>query len=306
MEPRIYVDGAFYDRRGATISVFDHGLLYGDGVFEGLRAYNGRVFELEAHIARLFASAKAICLELRHTRDEMAEIVLETCRQNHIVDGYVRLVVTRGVGDLGVDPRRCLGGPSVVAIAVPTLHVFGEGRPRGLRLVTAVHRRVAHDALNPSVKSLNYLNSVMAKIEANQRGADEALMLDSQGYVSEATVDNIFVLHGRRLMTPWTSTNLDGITRRTVIGLAPGLGLTVEQRPLALYDVWSADEVVITGTAVEVQPVVEVDGRTIGTGAVGPIAGRVIEAYAAHVRSHGTPIPTGTVMGASAAAPATT
>lgn len=302
MEPRIYVDGTFRDRRDATLSVFDHGLLYGDGVFEGLRAYAGRVFALDAHITRLFASARAICLDLQRTREEMAEIVLETCRQNRIVDGYIRLVVTRGVGDLGVDPRRCTGGPSVVVIAVPALQVFDEARGRGLRLVTAVHRRVAHDALNPSVKSLNYLNSVMAKIEANQRGADEALMLDSQGYVSEATVDNIFVLHGRRLMTPWTSTNLDGITRRTIMGLAPALGLSVEERPLALYDVWAADEVVITGTAVEVQPVVEVDGRPIGTGAIGPIAQQLVEAYGAFVRAHGTPIDDGATVERAAGA----
>jgi branched-chain amino acid aminotransferase len=287
----VYVDGEYRPASEASVNVFDHGLLYGDGVFEGIRAYNGRVFKLDEHIARLFTSAKAICLSIPHTQADMAGIVLESCRRNSLRDAYIRLVVTRGRGDLGVDPRKCVdAGPTVISIAVPSFDVYGPAGHRGLRVVTVSHRRVAPDALNPSIKSLNYLNNVLAKIEANQRAADEALMLDAHGYVSEATVNNIFVYRRGRLMTPWTSTNLDGVTRRTVVELAVSLGVPVEERPFALFDVWTADEVILTGTGIEVQAVVEVDGRPIGSGVVGPVAGRLIEAYGEHVRSHGTPI----------------
>jgi branched-chain amino acid aminotransferase len=290
MATQVYVDGRFVPKAEATVSVFDHGLLYGDGVFEGIRAYNGRVFELEAHVRRLFASAKAICLALPWSEIAMCDIVLETCRRNAIEDGYIRLVVTRGRGDLGIDPRRCTAGPSIIVIAEPRLVVYEARERPGVRMVTSAHRRNAPDALNPSIKSLNYLNNVLAKIEANQRGVDEALLLDAQGYVAEATVDNLFVVRGTTLMTPWTSTNLAGITRDVVIRLARRRGWIVEERPFALYDVWSADEVVITGTAIEIQAVVEVDGRSIGAGVPGPVSTQLAADFLAYARGHGVPI----------------
>jgi branched-chain amino acid aminotransferase len=287
---RVYVNGRFHAREEAAVSVFDHGLLYGDGVFEGIRCYDGRVFRLPEHVRRLYASAHAICLALPIDEDAMTEVVLATCRENGIRDGYVRLVVTRGVGDLGVDPRRCTRGPGIICIAEPRLTVYDERSAPGLRVVTVAHRRVAPDALCPSIKSLNYLNNVLARIEATQRGADEAVLLDAQGYVAEGTVDNLFVVRGARLLTPWTSTNLAGITRSTVMDLARSIGLAVEERPFALFDVWTADEVFMTGTAIEIQPVVEVDGRRIGAGTPGPVATRIGALFHEHVRSHGTPI----------------
>jgi branched-chain amino acid aminotransferase len=286
----VYVDGRFVPRREATVSVFDHGLLYGDGVFEGIRAYNGRVFKLEEHVRRLYASAHAICLSIGRSMDEMSDIVVRTCRENGIESGYIRLVITRGPGDLGVDPRRCTAGPCIICIAEPRLDVYGERTAPGLRLATVAHRRVASDALCPSIKSLNYLNSVLAKIEATQRGVDEALFLDAQGYVAEGTVDNVFIVRDRRLLTPYTSTNLPGITRATVIELARGAGYQVEERPFSLFDVWTADEVILTGTAIEIQPVIEVDGRTIGAGVAGPVARQLTTAFFEYVQHSGAPI----------------
>lgn len=290
IEQRVYVDGRMVARHEATVSVFDHGLLYGDGVFEGLRAYQGRVFKLTEHVRRLAASAHAICLPIGLSQPEVEEVVLATCRANAIESGYIRLVITRGPGDLGVDPRRCTSGPCVICIAEPRLDVYAARETPGLRVATVAYRRVASDALCPSIKSLNYLNSVLAKIEATQRGVDEALFLDAQGYVAEGTVDNIFIVRGRRLLTPYTSTNLPGITRETVIDLAREAGYQVEERPFSLFDVWTADEVVLTGTAIEIQPVIEVDGRTIGSGAVGPVARDLQARFMDLVRRTGTPI----------------
>src|SRR5712691_3877972 len=190
----VYVSGAFRTSADASVSVFDHGLLYGDGIFEGIRAYNGRVFRLERHIERLFDSARAIRLELPHPAAEVCDIVVETCRRNGISDGYIRLVVTRGPGDLGIDPRKCPRAELIV-IARPTLTIYGTAS-KGIRIITSTFRRNAPDATSPSIKSLNYLNNILARIEANDRGADEALMLDRQGYVAEATVDNVFIVTG--------------------------------------------------------------------------------------------------------------
>ena len=206
----VYVSGAFYPAAAASVSVFDHGLLYGDGVFEGIRAYNGRVFKLERHIERLFDSARAIRLEMPHTPAEVCALVVETCRQNHIVDGYIRLVVTRGPGDLGIDPRKCPRAEVIVIARQLTMYAAAAS---GITVVTSTFRRNAPDATSPSIKSLNYLNNILARIEANDRGADEALMLDGQGYVAEATVDNFFIVSGDALLTPPTATNLKGITR---------------------------------------------------------------------------------------------
>src|SRR5438034_339869 len=266
MELSVYVDGKFYPQSEAKVSVFDHGLLYGDGVFEGIRAYNGRVFKLDRHLDRLYHSAKAIDLKIPHTKEEMANIIPETGRRNDIREGYIRPVITRGKGDLGLDPRKCKSGRSVVVIAQPGISLYGKVYERGLKMVTSSYRRVPPQSLSPSIKSLNYLNNIMARVEANQYGADEALMLDIHGYVSEATAENFFIIRNSTIVTPWTSTNLPGVTRETVLEIVPQLGLKAEERLFTLYDVWSADEAFISGTAAEIGPVVELDGRTIGGG----------------------------------------
>ncbi len=290
MELSVYVNGKFVPQSEAKVSVFDHGLLYGDGVFEGIRAYNGRVFKLERHMDRFFQSAKAIDLKLPHTKEEMVRIILDTCRRNDIREGYIRPIVTRGVGDLGLDPRKCKSGPSVVVIAQPTINLYGKVYERGLKVVTSSYRRVPPQSLSPSIKSLNYLNNIMAKVEANQYGADEALMLDIHGYVSEATAENVFIVRNHTLVTPFTSTNLPGVTRETALELAPQLGLEAKEQFFTLYDVWAADEAFITGSAAEIGPVVEVDGRTIGDGKPGPTTRKIMKAFRDLVMSTGTPI----------------
>ena len=286
----VYVDGKFYPQSEAKISVFDHGLLYGDGVFEGIRAYNGRIFKLDRHMDRLFNSAKAIDLKIPQTKEEMANLIVETCRKNDIHDGYNRPVETRGPGDLGLDPRKCKKGASVVIIAQPQINLYGKVYERGMKVVTSSYRRVPPQSLSPSIKSLNYLNNIMARVEANQYGADEALMLDIHGYVSEATADNFFIIRNHTVNTPWSSTNLPGVTRETILELAPQVGLKPEERLFTLYDVWAADEAFITGTAAEIGPVVEVDGRHIGDGKPGPQTRALMKAYRDLVTSTGTPI----------------
>ena len=284
----VYANGAFRASADACVSVFDHGLLYGDGVFEGIRAYNGRVFKLERHIERLFDSAKAIRLEIPHTQAEVCDVVIDTCRRNAIHDGYIRLVVTRGPGDLGIDPRKC-PRPELFVIARPQMKMYTDASA-GIRLITSTFRRNAIDATSPSIKSLNYLNNVLARIEANDRGADEALMLDAQGYVAEATVDNFFIVTEHELLAPPTATNLKGVTRETLVALALSLGISTKEKPFTLFDVWTAREAFLCGTGAEVVPVLSVDGRTIGDGAIGPVTGRIVAAYHQLVRSQGRPI----------------
>ena len=299
MDGLVFVNGGFRPAAEASVSVFDHGLLYGDGVFEGIRAYNGRVFKLERHVERLFDSAKAIRLEVPASRDEVAELVLETCRRNGIVDGYVRLVVTRGAGDLGIDPRSC-PRPDIIVIAKRVGALYGSAHRNGVSLVTSSFRRHAPDVLSPSIKSLNYLNNIMARIEANDRGADEALLLDQQGHVSEATVDNIFIVVDRTLMTPPTATNLKGITRETVLELAAELNIRTEERHFTLFDVWTAREAFMCGTMAEIVPIAVVDGRLIGTSnGPGPMTSRIATAYHRAVRSSGTPIAAKSVVSKS-------
>ena len=313
MNTIVYAGGRFAPSASAGISVFDHGLLYGDGVFEGIRAYNGRVFKLERHIERLFDSAKAIRLEIPASRDEVADLVLETCRRNDLgaADGYVRLVVTRGAGDLGIDPRSCLR-PEIIVIARPVGALYGQKSRQGVALVTSAFRRPAPDVLSPSIKSLNYLNNVLARIEATDRGADEALLLDQHGYVAEATADNLFIVVDRTLMTPPTATTLRGITRETVLDLAADLGIRTEERPFTLFDVWTAREAFMCGTMAEIVPVVTVDGRGIGSGAgsaaaggPAPMTSRIAAAYDRLVRSTGTPIQRTALATSEAAAGAT-
>ena len=283
----VYVRGAFRPAAEATVSVFDHGLLYGDGVFEGIRAYSGRVFRLERHVDRLFDSAKAIRLEIPYTHRGVCDLVVETCLRNRISDGYIRLVVTRGPGDLGIDPRKCRRAELIVIARQLTIYAAAAA---GITLITSTFRRNAPDATSPSIKSLNYLNNILARIEANDRGADEALMLDGQGYVAEATVDNFFIVTDQALLTPPTATNLKGVTRETLLGLASSLGIRAEEKPFTLFDVWTAREAFICGTGAEVVPVVSVDARTIGDGSVGPVTTRIMGAYQELVRSQGTPI----------------
>jgi len=291
MENLIYVNGEFVPQSQAKVSVLDHGFLYGDGVFEGIRAYNGRVFKLEKHVDRMFLSAKAIDLQIPMSRPEMANLILEACSRNKIETGYIRPVVSRGVGDLGLDPRKCKQGATIVIIAVPSISLYGDAYERGLSVVTASNRRVPPQCLSPSIKSLNYLNNVLARIEANHTNADEVLMLDLQGYISEASADNFFIVRNKVLMTPPTSTNLPGITRETVIDLAGQRKWRVVEQFFSLFDAWTADECFITGTAAEVGPVVKVDGRQIGEGKPGPITKELMKAYRDLVMSTGTPIP---------------
>jgi branched-chain amino acid aminotransferase len=285
----IYASGAFRPAADASVSVFDHGLLYGDGVFEGIRAYHGRVFKLERHIERLFESARAIRLQIPATRDQVEALVVETCRRNQIIDGYIRLLVTRGAGDLGLDPRGC-PRPDLVVIARAGVTLYKRKPTEGITAVTSAFRRNAADATSPAIKSLNYLNNVLARIEASDRGADEAILLDRDGHVAEATADNVFIVTERALVTPPTSTNLRGITRETILQLAEELGIHAEEKPFALFDLWSAREAFMCGTMAEVVPIASVDGRTIGTGAPGPTTRRLMAAYGELVRSTGTPI----------------
>jgi branched-chain amino acid aminotransferase len=285
---QVYVDGAFVEAADAKISVFDHGFLYGDGVFEGIRLYQKCVFRLEEHLERLEYSAKAILLKLPWSRREISDAVCEACRRNGLVDGYIRLVVTRGLGNLGLSPASCKK-PSLIIIADKIQLYPPEVYAKGLSIVTVPTRRVSPAALSPSIKSLNYLNNIMAKMEAAQQGALEAIMLNDEGYVAECSGDNLFLAHKGVLYTPDVSTGaLKGITRQTIFDLAKDLGLTLLERNLTRYDVWCADECFLTGTAAELIPVVMVDGREIGSGKPGPITARLLDAFHARVANDGT------------------
>lgn len=287
---KVYVDGKFCSEKDAKVSVFDHGLLYGDGIFEGIRAYNGRVFKLKEHIDRLFYSAKAILLTVPLSHAEVMQAVVETCRQNKIRDGYIRLVVTRGIGTLGLNPNRCKE-PSLFIIA-DKIQLYPEEYYRdGLSIVTVPTVRNLHSALNPAIKSLNYLNNVMAKIEANNAGCEEAVMLNAEGFVAECTGDNLFIVKGNQLLTPPLSAGaLYGITRQVVMDLGRTGGLTVSEPNLTRYDLFIADECFLTGTGAELIPVVKIDGRVIGTGRPGPVTKRLVSEYHALTKSSGEPI----------------
>jgi branched-chain amino acid aminotransferase len=287
---KIYIDGNYYDEQNAKISVFDHGLLYGDGVFEGIRAYNGRVFKLTEHINRLWASAKAILLSIPVTREEMIRAVLETCRANDLRDAYIRLLVTRGIGSLGLSPNSCKR-PSIVIIAGKIQLYPVEFYEQGLTLITVPTTRNLHSALNPAIKSLNYLNNILAKIEAHNGGCEEAVMLNSQGYVAECTGDNLFIIKGKHLMTPPLSAGaLYGITRGVVIEIAAQKGLIVSEPNLTRYDLFNADECFLTGTGAEVIPVVKIDGRIIGEGKPGPATRELVREYHTLTNTTGEPI----------------
>ena len=287
---KIFIDGEYFDENNARISVFDHGLLYGDGVFEGIRAYNNRVFKLKEHIDRLFYSAKAILLTLPMSHADICKAVVETCRANNLREGYIRLLVTRGVGGLGLNPNKCKR-PSVIVIADKIQLYPPEYYQQGLTIITVPTTRNLHSALNPAIKSLNYLNNILAKIEANNGGCEEAIMLNAEGYVSECTGDNIFLVKGNELLTPPLSAGaLYGITRGVVMDLARQSGLLVSEPNLTRYDVFNADECFLTGTGAEVVPVVKVDGRVIGSGTPGPKTKELVQKYHKLVQSEGEPI----------------
>ena len=287
---KIYIDGQYYDERSAKISVFDHGLLYGDGVFEGIRAYHGRVFKLKEHIDRLFCSAKAILLTLPLSHADITRAVVETCRRNRVRDGYIRLLVTRGVGTLGLNPNGCKK-PSLIIIAGKIQLYPEELYAKGMEIITVPTTRNLHSALNPAIKSLNYLNNILAKIEANNAGCEEAILLNAEGFVAECTGDNLFLVRNGQLFTPPLSAGtLYGITRGVVIDLARDEGLAVTEPNLTRYDVFNADECFLTGTGAELIPVVKVDGRTIGSGRPGPITRRFEAKYHALTQVSGEPI----------------
>ncbi len=276
---QIYVDGAYYDREHAKISVFDHGLLYGDGVFEGIRVYEGCLFRLHRHLDRLYESARAIALEIPMPPDAMTGVVVETVRRNGRRNAYVRLVVTRGEGDLGVDPANCKR--ATVICIVDEVRLYPEEMYRqGIQIVTASTRQVGGAVFDARIKSLNYLKNVLAKIEARRAGTLEAVMLNDQGYVAECTGDNIFIVKGGTLLTPplWDGA-LEGITRGAILELAAKLGIPAREERLTRYDLFNADECFLTGTGAEMIPVVDIDNRRIGDGAQGVITALLIEAF---------------------------
>src|SRR5882672_916060 len=287
---KIYLDGKFVDEAEAKVSVFDHGLLYGDGCFEGIRLYGGNVFRLEEHLERFEYSAKALMLQLPLNRAQLSWVVCETCRQNGMTDAYIRLVVTRGVGDLGLAPWLC-PKPTVFCIASKISLYPKEHYDNGLSIVTVPTRRIGPAALPATIKSLNYLNNILAKIEAKQFGALEAIMLNDQGFVAECTADNVFIVHKGEIITPAASQGaLKGITRSTILDIAKELGLPVRESNMTRYDIWCADECFLTGTGAEVIPVSKLDGREIGPGKPGLVTQRVMASFRKHVLVDGTRI----------------
>lgn len=286
----IYLDGRFVSESEASISVFDHGLLYGDGIFEGIRIYKRRIFKLDEHLNRLYGGAKAIMLEVPLAVDELKAVIVETARRNDLTDGYIRLVVTRGKGDLGLNPLKC-PKPTVFVIA-STISIYpDEVYHKGMKIVTVSTRRNSIEALNPRIKSLNYLNNVLATLEVNRGDAQEGLMLNADGYVTECIVDNFFLVDQAVVVTPPTSTGaLKGITRDTVMDLAREAGYTVEERVITLHDVYVADEAFLTGTAAEIAPITNVDERHIGDGQPGPVTADLMKRFHDYARANGTPI----------------
>jgi branched-chain amino acid aminotransferase len=291
-ELQVYVDGKFYPKSQAKVSVYDHGLLYGDGVFEGIRAYNGYVFKLKEHINRLYRSARVILLDIPMAEEQMIEAVLETLRKNNLRDSYIRLVVTRGVGDLGLDPRKCVKPTIIVITDVIKLHA-GDRKEKGMSAMIVWVKRDPVDATSHEVKSLNYMNSILAKIEANAAECDEAICLDKNGYISEGVAENIFIVKNGKVLTPPTSSGaLVGITRDVVLKLAQKLGYTTIETNITPTDLFTTDEAFFTGTAAEVVPVVVVNKRVIGDGKPGAITRRLMQDFEKVVRDpkEGTPI----------------
>ncbi|SDX95752.1 branched chain amino acid aminotransferase apoenzyme [Acetomicrobium thermoterrenum DSM 13490] len=286
----VYVNGEYVPKEEAKVSVYDHGFLYGDGVFEGIRAYAGRIFRLEEHIDRLYDSAKAIWLEIPISKEEMMEVCAETCRRNELKDAYIRLVVSRGTGDLGLDPRKCPKA-TVVCIADKIALYPEEFYQKGLKAATAATRKNYGEVLPPQVKTCNYLPNIMAKIESIVAGAQECFCMSREGYLTEGSGDNVFLVKNGVVKTPHPAVGiLIGVTRNAVIELAKKLGYPVEETFLTRYDVYTADEAFVTGTAAEMVAVVEVDGRKIGNGKPGPVTEKLREEFRKLVTSEGYPI----------------
>jgi len=290
MEPKVYIDGAFYPKSQARISVYDHGLLYGDGVFEGIRVYSGRIFRFKEHMDRFCDSARSIGLTFNLDRAGLDKAVIDTVRENGMRDAYIRLVATRGMGDLGLDPRKC--GKSSLFVIVDSIQLYPPKLyEEGITVITAATRRCNPDMLSSKVKSLNYLNSIMAKMEATLAGCIEALMLDSNGYVCECSADNIFIVKRGEVFTPAPEFSLlMGVTRGVTIELARKLGLSLHEAPMTRHDIYTADECFLTGTGAELVPVITLDGRMIGDGKPGPVTARLLEAFRALRTSEGTEV----------------
>lgn len=278
-EQWIYLNGEYVTKENAKVSVFDHGFLYGDGIFEGIRIYDGNIFRCKEHLDRLYDSAKSIMLDIPLSYEQMLAALVETIRKNNMRDGYIRLVVSRGPGNLGLDPQRCFGAS--VIIIVEQLSIYPEEAYRnGLRSISVSQRRNIPDALSPKVKSLNYLNNILVKIQSNLAGVGEAIMLNAQGYVAEGSSDNIFIVKRGIVYTPPTYIGaLEGVTRGAIIDLCGRLGYTLKEEPFTLHDVYAADEVFFTGTAAEVIAVREVDGRIIGSGQAGPVTMHLLKEF---------------------------
>jgi branched-chain amino acid aminotransferase len=286
-EQCIYLNGEFVSKENAKVSVYDHGFLYGDGIFEGIRLYNENIFKLREHLDRLYDSAKSIMLEIPLSYEEMQEAVAETLRKNNLKNGYIRLVVSRGPGDLGLDPRRSPKA-NVIIIAEQLAIYPEEAYVNGLKTISVSPRRNLPDALNPKIKSLNYLNNILVKIQSNLAGVGEAIMLNSQGYVAEGSSDNIFIVKRGVVFTPPCYCGaLEGITRLAIIELCAKYGIPLKEEPFTLHDVYVADEVFFTGTAAEVIAVREVDGRTIGGGKAGPVTTRLLKEFRGIVEHDG-------------------
>ena len=302
MSLKIWIDGQLFDKAEAKISVYDHGLLYGDGVFEGIRAYNGKIFEEEAHLQRLWDSAKAIRLEIPYSRQQLSEAMYQCLETNGFADAYIRLLVTRGHGDLGLDPRKCKRA-GVICIADKIALYPPELYENGMPIITASYIKNHPNATPPRIKSLNYLNNIRAKIEAIDAGCIEAVVLNHLGYVAECTADNIFIVRNGAVLTPPTEAGiLEGITRDVVMRLCRREGITCEERNLVRFDLYSAEECFLTGTGAEVIGVTKIDGRTIGNGAVGPITRQLKDTFHRYVRGQEgeEPVPVG--AGASVSA----
>lgn len=289
MGQKIYLNGQFFSKEEAKISVYDHGLLYGDGVFEGLRTYNGRIFKLEEHIERLYKSAKYICLNIPISRGKLTEAVVETTRVNGYKDCYIRIVVTRGEGDLGLDPDKCKN--ATVFIIVDKIELYPEKFSReGMEIITVPTQRNTSHNLEPRVKSLNYLNNILAKIEAKNAGFKEAILLNSEGLVTECSGDNVFIVEDGILKTPPTYVGiLDGITRKVIIDIAKELSIKVKEELFSRYNLFNAGECFLTGTAAEIVPIVKIDGRTIGSGKVGSVTNKIRNAFKKLTETEGTP-----------------
>jgi branched-chain amino acid aminotransferase len=275
---KIYINEKFFEKEDAKVSVFDHGLLYGDGAFEGIRSYNRLVFKLEEHIERLYETAHTLMINIPLTRKQMGQAIIDTLKENKLNDAYIRVVVTRGEGDLGLDPRKCFGKPNIIIITDKITLYPKELYNKGMEIITVPTMRNYPEALNPMLKSLNYLNNILAKIEATNSGYNEAIMLDHQGYVAECTGDNIFIVKKGVLSTP-SQGRLKGITRQAVLELAAKKKISTWEGLMTRHEIFTADECFLTGTAAEIIPVVKVDGRVIGDGKPGAVTKEMMEIF---------------------------